>query len=163
MLQSADAGLAAALPENAGAVAAFVAAAVAGPFAKPQRHAEAVKAACHVVEACSSQTAGGAAEVLGTAGLARVQAAVQLALPGATGAPKLEAQLTRLQGFLGQQPSSAKHKQGGSPRAAHKAAVGGKPGKQQQKQAQQQAQGSPQKRKTASEQPAKRQGKKQAL
>ena len=83
------------------AAATAVLAAVSGPFSKPQRQVETVKAACQLLEG-----AGAAKLAAGRGGWQEVRQAVQKALDDTTADnPKLSAALQRLDGLLAEQPS----------------------------------------------------------
>lgn len=102
------------------AAAAAVLAAVSGPFSRPQRQVEALKAGCQLLQA-----GGGTRLSAGKGGWAAVQQAVQQALDGAGDNAKLAAALQRMEGLLAEQPSE-QGKRG-------KQAIGGKGGPKKQK------------------------------
>lgn len=81
------------------AVAAAVTAAVLGPFAKPQRHLEAVAAACQVLESAEA-----AQIVHGKGGWHEARQATEQALGDASSSPKLAAALQRLEALLAEAP-----------------------------------------------------------
>lgn len=73
--------------------------AVAGPFTKPQRHVEAVKASCQLLE-----SDGAAAIVQGKGSWQEVRQATEQALDDASSTPKLAAGLQRLTALLAEAP-----------------------------------------------------------
>ena len=82
-------------------MAAAALAAVRGPFAKPQRHAEAVKLVCQSLE-----SGGGAAKLpAGKGGWQGVRSAAAEAQDSAADNPKLCAALARLEGLLAEAPA----------------------------------------------------------
>ena len=92
-------------------------AAAGGQHSKPQRHVEAAKAACQLLEG-----AGGTKLAAGKGGWQEARLTVQRAQDAAAGNPKLAAALQRLEGLLAEQPSEEgkRGKKEGKPAGAAK-------------------------------------------
>lgn len=90
------------------AMAAAALAAVRGPFAKPQRHVEAVKLACQAL-----QSGGGATKLAaGKSGWQEVRSAAAAAQDSAADNPKLCAALAQLEGLLAEVAEHGKRGKG---------------------------------------------------